>query len=644
MAKTQPASNLRPDIQALRALAVLAVVVYHLWPAVLPGGFVGVDIFFVISGYLITGQLWRQVLRDGRVNFTDFWARRARRLLPASLLVISATMATAFFFIPKEQLTKFVGDAVGSAFYVANWQLIAKSTNYLEDTASPSPFQHFWSLSVEEQYYIVWPIILFVALMLAKLIRLKAKWSVVAVLALIVAGGLVYSIKLTNHDPAQAYFSTITRSWEFALGALLAVALSREALRKVSPIFYWVGTGLLAYSLASFNQFTPFPSYWAALPVLGTTLMLAFGDRQSWVIPTKLLSLAPIQFVGNISYSLYLWHWPVLILTPWIFPGPWSIQRAVAVLATSVALAYLSKTFVEDPVRFGRLAKTSPLWQIAITSALVFAVAGGSWAIGLAKSAFANSSTAQDQVFQVEMPPTEGAPASCKVSKTSASFTYCISGVKKSKTRVAVLGDSHTRQYWSVLQEMAVRHNWQLTLITKSACPVQDAETYAANTSHPSCKIWNTKLAAFFEKTKPFDLIINSNASYYTSGSSAISASYRNLVAKQVARGQDWVLIKDNPKPMKDIAACLVAARGNAPEACAVSRSEALSPADDLPSAIEGLPRTLVIDLTDAFCTDICKPVIDGKLQYRDFSHISWRASQRVAPVIENAISSKFGF
>jgi len=644
MAKPAKPSVMRPDIQALRALAVLSVIVFHFWPSALPGGFVGVDIFFVISGYLITGQLWRQVVRDGRVNFTDFWARRARRLLPASLLVILATMATSYFWMPKEQLQKFAGDAIGAAFYVANWQLIAKSTNYLEDTASPSPFQHFWSLSVEEQYYIVWPLVLFAALLLAKLLRQKARHAVIGILAIVVIGGLAYSIRLTTTQPAQAYFSTFTRSWEFALGALIAVALSREALKKISPVFYWVGAALLAYSLATFSSLTPFPSYWAALPVLGTAILLALGDQQSKLIPTRFLSLRPIQFVGDISYSLYLWHWPVLILTPWIVPGPWSLPRAFAVLGISFVLAYLSKTFVEDPVRFGRLAKASPIWQITLTSALVVVVAGSSLALSQAKPALANVANGPNQIFKVESPKSSSLPSNCLVTKTRQNFTHCLAGVKNASTRVAVLGDSHTRQYWSVLQDMALRRNWQLTLISKSACPLQDANTYSVSATDPSCRVWNTKLFDYLQKTPPFDLVINSNASFYTQGNAAVSASYRKFVANQVARGQDWVLIKDNPKPMKDIAACLVSAKGSAPEACAVSRSEALNPKDDLPQAIQGLPRTLVIDLTDEFCTDICKPVIDGKLQYRDFSHISWRASQRVAPIIEKAITTKFGF
>ena len=633
---------MRPDIQALRALAVLSVVVYHFWPTALPGGFVGVDIFFVISGYLITGQLWRQVVRDGRVNFVDFWARRARRLLPASLLVILVTTATAFLCVPKAELQKFVGDAIGASFYVANWQLIAKSTNYLEDTASPSPFQHFWSLSVEEQYYIVWPLVLFAALLLAKLLKRKAKFTVVTVLGLIVVGGLLYSIKLTNNEPAQAYFSTFTRSWEFAAGALLAVAISRETLKKISSAFYWVGLLMLAYTLATFSQLTPFPSYWAALPVLGTALVLALGDHR--LIPAKFLTLPPIQFVGNISYSLYLWHWPVLILTPWIIPGPWSWQRAIVVLAISVVLAYLSKTLVEDPVRFGGLAKASPLGQIALTSALVLVISSSSWAIGQAKPSFANVASGPNHVFTVENPKSTSLPSNCLVTKTGHNFTHCSAGSKTATVRVAVLGDSHTRQYWSVLQDMALRRNWQLTLISKSACPLQEVNSYSVVATDPSCRLWNSKLSDYLENAKPFDLIINSNASFYTQGSNAVGASYRAFVSKQVARGQDWVLIKDNPKPMKDIMACLVSAKGSAADACAVSRGDALSPVDELPQAIKGLPKTLIIDLTDDFCSSVCKPVIDGKLQYRDFSHISWRASQRVAPIIENAISTKFGF
>lgn len=632
---------MRPDIQALRALAVLSVVIFHLWPSALPGGYVGVDIFFVISGFLITGQLWRQVERDGKVNFTDFWARRARRLLPASLFVILATMVVAFVYIPKGQLAKFVGDAVGSAFYVANWQLIAKSTNYLEDTASPSPFQHFWSLSVEEQYYIVWPIILFIAIFAAKLVRLRPKWGVLAALVAIAGLSLIYSIKLTDYNAAKAYFSTFTRAWEFAFGALLAVALSKNLHKALNPLVYWAGAATLVYTLMTFTTATPFPSYWAAIPVIGTTLLLASGDQKSRLIPTKLLSLPPIQFLGNISYSLYLWHWPVMILVPWIVPGRWSLPRAAISFAIAIVLATLSKYFIEDPVRFGPLARLRAGWQIAITSALVVAVAAGSFALSEFKPITPNSASGTNHIYRVENPKKSETPPHCLASKTSADLNHCVAGVANGHIHVAVIGDSHSRQYWLVLEEMAQKYDWQLTLISKSACPLQDSATYAVPLTHSSCKKWNVKLGDYLKQTAPFDLIINSNASFYTDGNAAVSASYRKLVETQTSRGEFWLLIKDNPKPMKDIAACLVSARGNAAEDCAVPRGDALSPKDALPEAIKGLPSTAVVDPTDLFCDDFCKPVIDNQLQYRDFSHLSWRASQRVAPLIEAAVPAR---
>ena len=644
MTQHSPA-NVRPDIQALRALAVLAVVIYHVNSAWLPGGFVGVDIFFVISGFLITGQLWRQVERDGKVNFKDFWARRARRLLPASLLVILTTMIAAFIAVPKQQLSKYFGDALASTFYVQNFQLINRSTDYLEETALPSPFQHFWSLSVEEQYYIFWPVVLFVCLLTVARFRSNLKTVVTWALALIAMFSLAFSIFLTSKQPADAYFSTFTRAWEFALGALLAIALTSSRVKKFNEknvsIIFWLGLGLIVVTLVTFDGNTPFPGFMASIPVLATAAMLASANQNAKLIPHRLLAWAPIQFFGNISYSFYLWHWPVLVILPWLIPGGTSLLRNLFAVSIAILLAWVSKQFVEDPIRFGKLSKLGSLRQIAITTALMLVVSGIGFGLTSVKPKTPKVASGINHVYRPEYPPFEaGQIKDCSVAKISIKFEHCIGGVKNAKVRVALLGDSHMRQYWVVLQQLAAKYQWQLTMLSKSACPVQDAAKYGNPNAHPSCLVWNQKLEKWMNDQKPFDLIINSNASFYTEGKAAVSTSFRSFVQKQAERGQQWLVIKDNPKPLKELFACLYAAKGRANELCSVTREQALQPVDDLVNSVSGLKRVTVVDPIDLFCSDVCLPVIDDKLQYRDFSHISWRASLRVKPLIDVAVPS----
>jgi peptidoglycan/LPS O-acetylase OafA/YrhL len=361
--KTSHEAGMRLDIQALRAIAISTVVIFHIWAFALPGGYVGVDIFFVISGYLITGQLWREVAKSGKIAFANFWARRARRLLPASLLVILATTVACVLWVPSTLYLKFAQDATGAAFYVQNWVLAARATDYLANDGTESAFQHFWSLSVEEQYYVFWPVLMGIALAVGRfVIRRKlagVKAMVLVLLGLLTASSLVYSIWATTNTRELAYFSTFTRAWEFAGGALLSVLArpDRAKAQNRNPLWFYAGVALITYSLVSFNQFTPFPGFWALIPVLGAMLMLFGGESQKRLMPRAVFRFAPIKFLGDISYSLYLWHWPIIIVAPWLLKRPLVSADGFAILALAILLAWVSKRFVEDPIRFGRLSK-----------------------------------------------------------------------------------------------------------------------------------------------------------------------------------------------------------------------------------------------------------------------------------------------
>ena len=345
----------RADIDGLRALAVLSVVAFHAFPTRLAGGFIGVDIFFVISGFLITSLLLKEHARTGRVSLVDFYRRRIRRILPVSLLVLVVTAAIGYLLLPSARALSTLWDGVYSAMFVANWHFALVGTDYLQATNAISPLQHYWSLAVEEQFYFVWPFLLIVIFALAGRRTLSARALITTVAVstgVITLGFLAWSVFETSTSSAIAYFSTGARAWELGIGALLAasapgIANLPAALR---PVLAWLGLVLIVASLVLISRDSPFPAPWGLLPVAGSALVIAAGigsSEQRLLFP---LTNPVSRYIGKISYSLYLWHFPVVILLAIVFATNSPLYLPLA-LVLMVALSMFSFHFVEDPIR-----------------------------------------------------------------------------------------------------------------------------------------------------------------------------------------------------------------------------------------------------------------------------------------------------
>jgi peptidoglycan/LPS O-acetylase OafA/YrhL len=343
----------RADVQGLRAVAVVAVILNHVigWPA---GGFAGVDVFFVISGFLITGLLLRDREQHGRVSLRTFYAKRMRRILPAAVTVLIATTVAAFFLFNRPRAMSTVWDAVSSLFFVSNWRFAAEGTDYFHATDAVSPLQHFWSLSVEEQFYLVWPwLMLLVLAVAARSVRASAtrvRVAVGVVLALIVAGSFAYALWETATSPAPAYFSTLSRVWELGVGALLAAAtpvLARLPL-ALRVLGGWIGLAGIVASFFVISADSPFPGPWAAFPVLATALVIAagVGGRQRHLVPL----VNPVSvFVGDLSYSLYLWHFPILVFLLVLMPQQ-TMTVTLIILGLTLAVSLVSYFLIEQPL------------------------------------------------------------------------------------------------------------------------------------------------------------------------------------------------------------------------------------------------------------------------------------------------------
>ncbi|HXI45785.1 MAG TPA: acyltransferase family protein [Candidatus Acidoferrales bacterium] len=374
-----PDRGFRLDIQGLRAVAVVLVLAYHLWPETVTGGFVGVDVFFVISGFLITAHLVAHPPTRSR-HLLEFWGRRIRRLLPAAFLVLIVTAIASRLIAPDTRWAANAGEIIASALYVQNWALSARAVDYLGAAEAPTPVQHYWSLSVEEQFYLFWPILILGVFWLARRSRLGPLLVTRLAMLAVVGGSLYYSITATATDPLSAYFITPTRVWELATGGLVATLPSLAGLRlpdRVVSGAAWLGIGMLLLAGFVFTSVTPFPGSAALLPVVGTALVI-LAAAEGRASPTRLLGVRPVQHLGDTSYSIYLWHWPLIALWPYAF-GALTLGGSLLIVVVTIGLATITKTLVEDGFRFSpSFQPLVPTFRFAVVGMVLLSVLGGS--------------------------------------------------------------------------------------------------------------------------------------------------------------------------------------------------------------------------------------------------------------------------
>lgn len=374
-----------------------AVVLHHGWPAVAPAGYMGVDVFFVVSGFLITGLLLRETETKGRIALGRFYERRARRILPAAMVVLATVSALTIAVVPQREWQAFFREFVASALYFENWLLAADSQDPARTDLASTPVQHFWSLSVEEQFYLVWPLLIIAALWFAARRAARrggaagARPVIAVVLGTVTAASLALCIALTAIDHNLAYFSTLARGWEFGVGGLLAMlpaVTGRERLRAAAS---WAGLALIVGGVTTFRTPEAFPGAVALVPVAGTVLVIAAGMPAPLWSPAVLARLRPVQWMGDISYSLYLWHWPIFMFTPYLKGRPSPAWLMVVLVALSFAVAAASKRWIEDPLR-ARPSRSRP--PTAATLAGLAAAAAAIVAAGVTAPMIAAEQTA----------------------------------------------------------------------------------------------------------------------------------------------------------------------------------------------------------------------------------------------------------
>lgn len=649
----------RPDIQGLRAIAVLAVLLDHAGVPFVAGGYVGVDVFFVISGFLITSQLVERLAQTGRVGFADFYARRARRILPAALVVVLLSVIGALIWMPPLLLPQALREAIASAVYVPNYLFASQGTDYLT-VASPSLFQHYWSLGVEEQFYLVWPALLGLLWLVA-----RGRPRVLSVaLGVIVAGSLALCIVETAQDQPWAFFPLWTRAWELGAGALLAVLITRAPTAfarvggpVVGAVLGWAGLALIVAAAVGFSSATAFPGIAAALPVLGALLVIAGGSGGARRGPVLLLGTSPAQFLGRISYSLYLVHWPILILAA-AAVGPYGVLSdwAPPLLAVgAIPVAWLLNRLVEEPARRpGFLVRARPRASLLAAGLGTALVAGLAAAVLVAASLHPLDAGRLVAVTRPSAPPTPTAvvpsnlepalqraaddnPAlyddGCQVGYTPSVPHPCFFGTAGGE-RVVLFGDSHAAQWFPALRRIAGRDDFQLETQTKSACPSVDAQLQRGGLPYVRCDRWRAAVIAQLLADPP-DLVVLANYSNpdFADPADAAIQWQRGLasVIAQLSPVTRVVVIADTPDLRDDPAVCLSAHLDSAQE-CGRAASLALdSPGRDAERRAATETGTPFIDLTAYFCADTCPAIIGNALVYRDSHHLTATFSARMA-------------
>ncbi|MFO1540035.1 MAG: acyltransferase family protein [Chloroflexota bacterium] len=342
-------AGFRPDIEGMRGIAVALVVLFHAGPFGVTGGFIGVDVFFVLSGFLITGLLLREAETRRRIDLGGFYARRIRRLLPAGALVLAVTLLAAPFAVAPIDLPVVALDGAAAALSVANLRFAAES-GYFATAGDPSPFLHFWSLSVEEQFYLVWPVLVALGVRVG-----RPRITLGILLAAITVASLAGCIALTATDPDLAFFLLPTRAWQLGVGGLLAIVAVRAGNGgRLRGVVGWVGLGAIVVAALTIDETMAWPGALALVPTLGAAAVIAGGRAPAG--PGRFLSVPPLRFLGRISYALYLWHWPLLVLPATAIGAPLSVEARLLLVAASVGLATLSTFLLEEPIRAGRLS------------------------------------------------------------------------------------------------------------------------------------------------------------------------------------------------------------------------------------------------------------------------------------------------
>jgi peptidoglycan/LPS O-acetylase OafA/YrhL len=632
----------RPDIEGLRAVCVLAVVIYHAFPTLLPGGFVGVDAFFVISGFLITKLLVVEWTATGRIDLLAFWSRRIRRILPVATLVL-VVVAIAVPFVTALEARKAAPHLIAAATFVHNFHQMRDAVDYLGSSHLENPVLHYWSLSVEEQFYAVWPLLLIGFLALgARLPRLGPGRAAAIGLGALLVLSFTISVLMVETDPARAFFHPLSRGWQLLVGAAVAFldGRTRPIELKAATVLAGLGGVGLAASFVWLSNETTYPGAFAALPTLSTAALIA----ATGMAPTPLgaaLAIAPLRWIGRLSFSWYLWHWPVLVLGRLVLPVETEmsgVARDLGLIGFSLAVSVASYRFVEAPARHAQLF-TVPRWRpFALAAAMIsltigigivlrhvafdhVPIGGGIW--------MSSGTIKRDRPVVYD----DG----CLLKQADVIQPPCLYGATSSARTVVLLGDSHGGNWFSPLADAARAEGWRLMSRLKAACrPIDTPQTVSEagrSREYTECNNWLSATLAEIERNRPALIIVGA-----TRHNLPVEREQRTL--ERLAAVAPIVVLRGTPWLKEDALACLRRARGS--DRCVwqlrdlvVKTNFPRTPPTSLPAGAR------ILDLNDLVCPDgLCRVVSDGQVVFFDQHHLTASFSRRATSQFRTLLTS----
>jgi peptidoglycan/LPS O-acetylase OafA/YrhL len=656
-AETLRAGHIRSDIQGLRAIAVLAVILTHIWPGEIPGGFVGVDVFFVISGYLITGSLFYELQRNGKIALWRFYVRRMKRLLPAALLVLVVVAVLSLCLLPPARWEDTAIEILASAFYLENWRLAWLAVDYLGSENVASPVQHFWSLSIEEQFYIFWPLLMIaVGAGLRRFLSLRSALMIVLLLILAVSFGAC--VLFTEIKPEAAYFVTYTRIWELGLGGVLAIAVLPNFSLRIRESMRTAGLAAIVLAAFAYSAETAFPGYAALVPTLGCALVIAAGNQSNGWSTLAFLAARPARYLGDISYSVYLWHWPMIVFAGLFAPDGMTLSLGLALIAATLLISHFSKRFVEDPIRYAKL-DTKKVLAFVVASGVSCIIGGvaiyNHFALQLIRTHAESSNYPGARAFLAgadvpavdsPLPPpiflgkdkAEVYKENCHLSDEDTALNPCIYG-PETGAKILLVGDSHAANWAPALISQADKMRWRLETHTKSGCPLFKG-TIRPGKPYLSCDEWRENLLRYL-RTSPPDLVIFAQSRAHELVA-AVGQKSRQEIAISIAavwrelsaRGIKIVAIRDTPRLPFEPGDCI--ARD---PSCYAEQSKVLGDDDPIVIAHNLAPEVPVIDMTDAVCQQgKCPMVVGNVIVWRDRGHLTASYSRTLATALVSRV------
>jgi peptidoglycan/LPS O-acetylase OafA/YrhL len=643
----------RPDIEGLRGVAILLVVLFHARVPAFGGGFVGVDVFFVLSGYFITALLVRERESAGDVSLNSFYGRRALRLLPALLVVLLATLAIVFTLYAPIDRPFVAGIARAVALHAGNVEFASGALDYFG--SSDNPLLHTWSLAVEEQFYLVWPLLLVVLVPI--LLRDDAepgalRRTAVKLVGAVGLASLLASLVLTPRAQPWAFYGMPTRIWEFALGGLLSlVVLDRiDASPRAATLLQSLGLAAIAVAVATYDRATPYPGAAALLPALGACALIVGGAHASGSAISRVLGTSPFRSLGRLSYSWYLWHWPLVGLGAVLDPAIGVVGR-LAWSAIALALAWLTYRLVERPARDGAFSRIPDRW--IAPGALLASVAVALLAHASMRGAERAIAATGQRVFAAARG--DRVKHECWANTVEEARTPCELGDRNASTVIALLGDSHAEHWLGGLDRAGRDRGWRIDSMVKGGCPVADMTEFGSDRFaryYRQCARYREAMLQRIITMRPAAVVLsswdhyippNGNAEDWQVSPAMWERGLRRTYSRLAAAGIHTIVLRDVPRTGFDVPACLSrrAARLPFARACAYDRATSLSrvaiAAQD--RAVRGLPVVL-LDLNDQICdAPRCGVVRNGAIVFTDDNHLTASFSRSIASVLGQRIA-----